>query len=430
MIRKLLGGMGRVRVPHDVGVVTRIDYAAEARPEDVGLAPKKVARIWHQVEQLYRTGLHPAITLVIRRHGRIVMKRAIGCVAGNAPNDHRPMVPLQPDSPICLFSASKAITALLIHKLSELGALRLEDRVSHHLPEFAANGKEKVTIRQLLAHRAGIPSIPFDDPQPELLHDWPGMVKALCAAAPDRKQFERQAYHALTSGFIIGELAQRVSGRSLREMLREWIAEPLGCKVLDYGLAPELRPLAPPNVCTGPRPFWPITVYAHRIMGVPFERAVEMSNHDAFLSTVVPAGNIFATAEEASRVFQMLLDQGRWNGRQVMRADTVAEAIRPIGPIALDGMLRVPLRFSAGFMLGENPFGLYGPGCKDAFGHLGFVSVLTWADPRRDMVVALLTTGKSVSPTGVTRLARLLGAINGGLPVLGEGERPAVAAAQ
>jgi hypothetical protein len=75
-------------------------------------------------------------------------------------------------------------------------------------------------------------------------------------------------------------------------------------------------------------------------------------------------------------------------------------------------MLRIPIRYSAGFMLGENPFGLYGPRCASAFGHLGFISVLCWADPSRDLSVAFLNTGKSVAPVGVLRLARVLGAIS------------------
>ena len=131
---------------------------------------------------------------------------------------------------------------------------------------------------------------------------------------------------------------------------------------------------------------------------------------------MVPAGNIYATADEAGRVFQMLLDRGKWNGASVLRPQTVAEAKRPVGPMQVDGMLRIPIRYSAGFMLGENPFGLYGPRCRQAFGHLGFISVLCWADPSRELSVAFLNTGKTVSPTGVVRLARVLGAISRAFP--------------
>lgn len=406
----------RVAVPDDLDDVVTIDRAAEADPQDLGLEPARVSAVWDAVEDLYRTGLQPAMTLVVRRNGRIVLKRAIGCLHGNLPGDERPAEKLSPDAPISLFSASKAISALLVHKLAEQGRLTLHDRVAEHIPRFGARGKERVTIRQLLSHRAGIPLLPVTEPGPELLRHWDAIIEMLCAASPADARFQKQAYHALTAGFILGEVVRRVSGRELPELLREWVAAPLGATHLTYGLAPERRALAPVNAFTGPKVVWPINAIARRVLGVPFEHAAEASNSDAFLSGVVPAGNIYATADEASRVFQMLLDRGRWNGAAVFKPETVAEARRPVGPMQVDGMLRIPIRYSAGFMLGENPFGLYGPKCQQAFGHLGFISVLCWADPSRQISVAFLNTGKSVSATGVLRLARVLGAISRAFP--------------
>jgi CubicO group peptidase (beta-lactamase class C family) len=406
----------RVRLPPDIGRFTTIDRDAETDPKDVGLDPLRVEAIWNAVEDLYRSGLQPAMTLVVRRHGKVILKRSIGTLRGSAPGEEGPPVPIEPDTPISLFSASKAITALLVHKLVELDKLSLDDRVADHVPKFAAKGKGGVTIRQLMAHRAGIPLLPIQDPDPDLLRHWDAIIDMLCAAKPADAKFQKQAYHALTAGFLIGELVRRVSGRELPELLREWIAAPLGARYLTYGIAPELRDKAPANVFTGPRVIWPINTFAKRILGVSFERAVEASNSDAFLSGVVPAGNIYATADEASRVYQMLLDHGKFNGTQVLRHETVERAVRPVGPMQVDGMLRVPIRYSAGFMLGENPFGLYGPRCGQAFGHLGFISVLTWADPARELAVAFLNTGKSVAPAGVLRLARVLGAISRACP--------------
>jgi CubicO group peptidase (beta-lactamase class C family) len=407
----------RITVPGNLDEVVAIDRVAEADPKDLGLDPQRVEQVWHAVEDLYRTGLQPAMTLVVRRGGKIVLKRSIGAVRGNVPGDDA-FVPLTPDTPISLFSASKAISALLVHKLVEQNKVRLEDHVADHIPKFAAKGKERVTVRQLLAHRAGIPLLPISDPDPDLLRHWDAIVDMLCAAKPADAKFQKQAYHALTAGFILGEIVRRASKRELPELLREWIAEPLGCEYMTYGLKPELRDRAPLNVFTGPKVFWPINSFAKRILGVSFEHAAVASNSDAFLSGVVPAGNIYATADEASRVFQMLLNRGKWNGTQVFRPETVSEAKRPVGPIQVDSMLRIPLRYSAGFMLGENPFGLYGPKCQQAFGHLGFIAVLCWADPSRDISVAFLNTGKSVSPTGVVRLARVLGAISRAFPPL------------
>ena len=405
-------------MPRDLRALTRIDHAAECDPGAAGMSEAGVTAIWSAMERLYRTGLQPAMTLVLRRHGRIVMKRAIGCTSGNLPGQRGAQLPLEPDSPLCLFSASKAISALLVHKLVDLGQLSLEDRVADYIPEFAAHGKDRVSVRQLLAHRAGIPAMPVRNPPPEILYDWDGIVRMLCEAPPFDPNFGKQAYHALTCGYIVGELVRRVGGLELRQALHEWIAEPLGCRYLGYGLAPEHRVLLPRNALTGPRPLWPLTTYVRHAVGVSFDQAVDLSNHEAFLSEVVPAGNIHASADDACRVFQMLLNRGELDGVRVLREETVADAVRPLGPIQYDRTLLLPLRFSAGFMLGENPFGLYGPKCAQAFGHLGFVSVLCWADPQRDISVALLNTGKSMAPSGVLRMAQVLGAIAKACPAV------------
>lgn len=376
------------------------------------MSERGVQRIWQAAESLYRTGVHPAMTLVVRRHGKVVMKRAIGCLRGNAPGDTGEQIALSPDAPICLFSASKAITALLLHKLVEDGKLSLDDRVAQHLPAFAAHGKGNVTIRQLLAHRAGIPTLPVKHPDPSLLQHWDALVHMLCMAPPFDPRFEKQAYHALTVGFIVGEIIRRVSGLELREVLHNTLTGPLKLDSMTFGLSPEQRVLAPLSYGTGPKPIWPLSQYVKRIIGVSFERAAEAANEEGFLSSVVPSGNIFANADDACKVFQMLLNGGELDGVRILKPETVAEAIRPVGKIQYDGMLMLPMRFSAGFMLGERPFGLFGPRSHDAFGHLGFVSVLCWADPSRQLSVSLLNTGKSVAPTGALHWLRLIGAIN------------------
>ena len=418
LLTRLRPAPSRVCVPRELGSVTQIDDAAECDPHSVGMTEAGVARIWSAVEGVYRTGLQPAMTLVVRRRGRIVLKRAIGALSGNGPGESGPVVPLSPDAPICLFSASKAISALLVHKLAEQGQLQLDDRVAHYLPSFATHGKGRVTIRQLLAHRAGIPKLPIAHPDPGLLRHWDAMVDMLCLAPPFDPRFEKQAYHALTGGFIVGELVRRVSGRELREVLRDWITQPLGLQHLDYGLAAERATWAPRHHLTGPRPGWPITAIATRVLGLDFARAVEASNDEAYRSCIVPAGNIFASADDVGRVFQMLLNGGELDGVRVLQPQTVAAAVAPVGGIQFDGTLGLPMRFSPAFMLGESPVGLWGQNCGRAYGHIGFMTVLCWADPAREISVALLNTGKSVSPTGLLRTAAVVHAITRACPPL------------
>lgn len=396
-------------VPRELATVTRIDREAEVAPEDAGLTRSGVDAIWNAVEGYYRTGTQPAVTFMLRRRGKIVLSRAIGHARGNDPGaDGRNWIPAQPDTPICLFSASKAITALLVHKLVEQGRLGLDDRVAQHIPEYAQRGKDRTTVRQLLSHRAGIPSIPLKNLDTRVIYDWNKVVDILCAAKPFEATGEKQAYHAITGGFILGELVRRVGKIELADALREWIAEPLGCRYMTYGLAPEHRAIAAPNVFTGPRPPWMIDLVAKRVLGASFKEVVRLSNEDEFLTHPIPAGNIFATADEASRVFQMLLDGGVYQGRRVFKPETIEEMVQPVGRRQLDGMLVIPVRFSAGMMLGDNPFGLFGPRSRRAFGHIGFLNIVCWADPARETSVAILNNGKTLAPSSLTRLARIL----------------------
>lgn len=405
-----------VRVPDDLTAVTRVDRDAEVDPREAGMTLAGRDKIWSAVEHLFRGAVHPAITMVVRRRGKIVLKRSIGCVRGNVRGDHGAPVVIEPDSPVSLFSASKSISALLVHKLVDDGVISLDDRVVDYIPEFAPHGKDRVTIRGMLAHRAGIPAVPHVDPTPELLLEWDRIIDMLCQAEPFDPDFSKTAYHALSAGFVIGEVVRRVTGRELPDLMREWIAEPLKLRYMTFGLAPELRHLAPANTRTGPLPFWPLDAFIERAIGVPMTAAVDASNHAAFLSAVVPAGNIYASADDASRVFQMLLNGGELDGVRVLKPETVADAIKPVGRTQLDRTLFLPMRYSPGFMLGHDPVGLYGLRSGTAFGHLGFLTVLCWADPSRDISVAFLNTGKSFAPAMYTRLIGLFGAIDSACP--------------
>lgn len=399
----------RLTLPDDPGVATRIDHAAECNPRDVDLDPAAVERIWSAVDAMYRTRLHPSATLVLRRHGRVVIKRAIGYARSEA---IEAQAPLDPDAPQSLFSASKMVTALLVHKLAERGRLSLADRVADYIPAFGQHNKGEITIRDLLAHRAGVPYIPPEHTDPSVLSDWDEIIRVICDQPLHYPNANTQAYHALTSGFIAGELVRRAGDIELRDALREWIAEPLGCRYLTYGAEPWFRDQRARNAFTGPQPPWPLSTIFQRILALPFKRAVEASETDAFLSTVIPAGNIYASADDLCRVTEMLRNGGTLDGAQVLAPETVDEIRRPVGRIRRDRTLHFPIRFSAGCMLGENPVGLYGPFCGSAFGHLGFISVLGWTDPRRAISVAFLNTGKHISLDGLLRMQRVLWAIN------------------
>ena len=118
--------------------------------------------MWRACVATYRTGLYPALALCIRRRGQVVLDRSLGHVRGNAPHDpadaHR--VVATPRTLFNLFSASKMVTAMLVHLCDQRGLLHLDDPVAHYLPAFGQHGKDRITLRHVLTHRAGIPNIP------------------------------------------------------------------------------------------------------------------------------------------------------------------------------------------------------------------------------------------------------------------------------
>ncbi|MEJ2515307.1 MAG: serine hydrolase [Gammaproteobacteria bacterium] len=400
-------------VPRDLADVTSGAYAEETDPESVAMTRAGVDAIWKCVENIYATGMHPGISLVIRRHGKIVLKRAIGHARGNGPGDtDEPAVPMTPDTPVCLYSSSKAIAAMPVHLLSERKALSLLDPVSHYIPEFAQSGKRHITIYQLLCHKAGIPTIRAGDADiAELLLDQKELLRRLYAAEPD-KPGHHHAYHALTAGFIIADLVERVSGQRFRTFFRENFSAPMGLKSLDFGARGRKLDKVARHYVTGAHISAPIDLYLKRAIGTSLENAVTISNDPRFYRAVIPAGNGVATADDASGFFQCLLDGGELDGKRILEPLTVRRAVAEVGKPEFDRSLLVPLRYSAGMMLGDSPWGLYGPDTRRAFGHLGFTNNFVWADPERAISVALLTTGKLVFGLHLPYLLLLLNNIS------------------
>ncbi|MHC4830291.1 MAG: serine hydrolase domain-containing protein, partial [Planctomycetota bacterium] len=212
--------------------------AAEVAPAKVGLTAEAVAAIWRAVERYYETGLSPAIALCLRREGEVVIDRAIGHAHGNGPSDDAatPKVLATPKTPFVVFSTSKAITATLIHLLDERGQLRLDDRVCEFIPEFGLHQKEWITIRHLLTHRAGIPMIAGVEVDLDLLSHHERVLEILCAAKPVWRPGQRLAYHALSGGFVLGEVIRRITSAPLNDLITEAIRKPLGLETLTYGI--------------------------------------------------------------------------------------------------------------------------------------------------------------------------------------------------
>ena len=386
----------RARVPRDLDSVT--SFGEEVDPRDAGMTTDAVERIWSAIERLYRSGVHPAIALCLRREGYVVLDRAIGHARGNGPGDPEgePRELATPETPFVIFSASKAITAMVAHLLDERHLIHIDDRVCEYIPEYGTHGKDAITIAHVLSHRAGVPNLPGEILDLARIDDREFIVQVLCDAKPASRPGRALAYHAISGGFIIAEIVRRVTGKDIRTVLGEEILAPLGFRWTNYGVAPQDVELVARSYCTGAPVVPPLSTLLTRALGVPVDEVVRSSNDPRFLTGVVPAGNIVTTGWELSRFFELLRCGGELDGVRIFDPRTIRRAITEQSYREIDFTLGFPTRYGLGFMLGAQLLSLYGPDTELAFGHLGFTNMIGWADPERALAGALMTSGKPV----------------------------------
>ena len=297
--------------------------------------------------------------------------------------------PWREDTLAFLFSATKGATAMCAHLLAARGMLDLDAPVARYWPEFAAAGKENVRVRMLLDHRAGLAAIEKRLPrealfQPQLL------AGALEEQRPLWPPGTAHGYHALTFGWLVGEVVRRVSGRSLGRFFRDEIAEPLG---LDFwiGLPEEHEPrvaaLRMPPPAAGASEAQramriPATLTAKAFTNPPgLLRASEL-NSRAVHAAEIPAANGIATARALAGMYAALADRGELFDRDQVRAMSAVESEGD------DLVLLILTRFSAGFMksVDNRAAGArrdsvrMGPN-DAAFGHVGAGGSIGFVDP-------------------------------------------------
>lgn len=366
--------------------------------------------VWKAILAYYHSGISPLVGICIHDHtGQIILNRNIGHLDGTQTQA------ASIDTPICLFSVSKMITAVLIHKLAELDMLSLTDKVQRYLPQYIGGGRENTTIQHLLTHHGGIPRLEGakgERVDPNVGFDRDAVLEVVYQAPLISENASSMAYHALSAGYLLGEIVETVSGRSLEALLQDYICTPMGMKNTHYGLPAEKRANAAKHHLTGLHPKLGADLYLNYVLSGGLETVVQFTNDPRFYDAFCPAANIFSTTEEASRFMFMLLNQGKYKNTQVLKADTV-KAIRhaPFG-WRMDKTLLVPMRYGQGVMRGASPVGLFGPFSAKSFGHLGFSNILCWADPKRGISVSFMTTGKAILGPHIPALLNLTRVIN------------------
>jgi CubicO group peptidase (beta-lactamase class C family) len=346
------------------------------------------ARLASATDLIRERGCPAQICVSLR--GQIVVDEAFGCSR---------------DSLFFLFSASKPLVALAVHMLAERGALSLDEPVARYWPAFGQRGKQAITIRHVLQHRSGLPVARSFIRDALAMTDWDASIRALERATPMYPSGQVPAYHALSYGFMLGELVQRVSGVPVRDFVAAELLGPLRLRDTHLGL---------------PGDQWSRHVPVRGRGGA--ERATQLViNRRATRQAVIPAASVSATARDLARLYQALLNGGELDGSRVLHPETIRDAMMPSSDGEIDRYLRLPVRWAAGFQLGgeRNASGRIGGGpgpmgalaSRTAFGHNGSYVCLGWADPERQVAFGYVTARLANRRMGAGHMAAVCDAV-------------------
>ena len=289
------------------------------------------------------------------------------------------------DTIVNVYSATKGVAATCLNRLADQGRVDLDAPVARYWPEFAQAGKERVLVRWLLSHRAGLPAVRKTLPAGALL-DWAVMTAALAEQEPWWEPGTRHGYHALTFGYLIGEVIRRVDGRSPGAYCREEIAGPLE---IDFHIGLDARDdarcaeviAAPPPAPGQPNPFAaidPESMSAKAVNNPPGAMRLSAVNSRAWRGAEVPAANGHTNARALARFYGALAHGGKLDGVRILSPAQIERCLIEQSS-GIDAVANVPMRFGLGYRLTQ-PAALYGPNPR-TFGHTGAGGSLGFADP-------------------------------------------------
>jgi CubicO group peptidase (beta-lactamase class C family) len=309
------------------------------------------------------------------------------------------------DTLVNVWSATKGAVAAAVARLVDDGRLDYDDPVAEVWPEFAQAGKERITIGQVMSHQAGLPG--FVEPtRLEDLYDWAGCVARLERQAPAWPPGAETSYHAMTFGFLAGEVIRRVSGLSPGAFIAREIAEPLRADI-HVGLPEALEPRVADTL--GPRraptpPDFEQSEIARSALRNPATGPL-VPNRRAWRAAEIPAANGQASARGLARLYTALANGGAFEGGEFLSPETLARMTAPAAPMGRrDQFLGFTDCWGMGVM--RNTSGLYGP-APGAFGHSGWGGSFGCADPGAALAIGYVCNQMGPDLTNDPRAASL-----------------------
>ena len=312
--------------------------------------------------------------------------------------------PWTEDTLTCVYSSGKAVIALLIARAVSDGALDYDAPIAKYWPEFAAAGKEKITIAEALSHQAGLCGFP-DEMSPETWLDWDAIAGKIAAMEPLWEPGAAHGYHPQTVGCIAGEILRRQTGKTVGALVREYADE----QFLDIFCGTPESEFS--RVAFMPKPpkapdLGELNEFTRLAFLKPWSAASRVSRED-WMAAEIPASNMHTNARSLAAFMQPMSTGGVSSGGEtVLTKDAIDQALRE--RIRGDDLvLPFHLSWSAGLMRNINKH--FGPN-ENAYGHAGFGGSCVLVDPENRLTAAYVMNKMSPHLVGDPRSVRLLNA--------------------
>ena len=379
-----------------------------------GQVEPEFAKVRDELNEQFSNGKHIGAAICVFHRGRKVVDIWGGLADEDAGKQW------QADTLALSYSTTKGLAATCLHVLADRGLIDYSAKVAEYWPEFARNGKEKVTVYHVLTHQAGLTQVPEGLYGADLF-DWERVVRGIEEESPVWEPGTASGYHAITFGFLVGELVRRVSGKRIGTFLRDEICKPLGIEEEMFIGAPErVEPriaklknrmeMTPELVAQfqaakenpnplraralGMRPNESMNAEAGNVFDTPEGHRAE-----------IPSANGIMTARGLARMYACLAGYGELDGVRILseeRVRTMSErqSFRP------DEVLTLKIGYAMGYMTGGTEGWPQGPRVT-AFGHAGLGGSIGFCDPEIGLAFGFTTNALALDLIGYGRTANL-----------------------
>jgi CubicO group peptidase (beta-lactamase class C family) len=362
-------------------------------PREVGLDPEKVEALFKRAEREVNEGLLPSTQIALARNGKIGAMRTVGRAKQGGQEK-----PATNETLYTIFSCTKAIMSAASWILIGEGKLNPSDRVAAIVPEFGTNGKENITVEQVLLHISGFPNAPY--PQDE----WLDKSKRLERFAKWRLEWpvgSKYEYHPTSGFWVIAEIIERRTGKDFRQFVHERISTPLGLPELRVGLPREFHARVAELCYVGEA----LSDEERKKLGLPpmpetevTEEAILGFNRPLVREAGVPGGGGIMSAGDLALFYQGLLHNRGVDGAPIIKPEALKEALRVRSGDYKDPIFGFKVNRALGvFVAGDDGFANYRGFGKTtsplAFGHGGAGGQIGWADPTTGISLGYCTNG-------------------------------------